>query len=157
MCIILFTGVLLTATSIATPDREDERLLTRVRVSPLRLREEDGPRGFSYQLRSRSTRGAANIHYAAGAVFRNARVARFMDRVPLEASSPSAGQDYRDEASPRSCLRERRGERGCAERYAYWYELHRRVHPGTVFQVYRAIIDEWVRGFLCIYFFLPEV
>ena len=93
-----------TVTLIATKTR-DERLLTQS-ASPS---EEDGPRGFSYQLRSRSTRGAANIHYAAERSFATRVSLDLWTWSPLEASSPSAGRDYRDGASPWSCPRESRG------------------------------------------------
>lgn len=74
-----------------------------------------------YQLRSRSTpppRGQHSLRLSSR-VFRNARVARFMDRP--RASRLSAGQDYRRQPSlPSSSEDDEEDTR------VYWYELHAR-------------------------------
>lgn len=81
---------------------------------PLQLVDSRGFSSINYAVGRRRRR---NIHYGSRAAFRNARVARFMDRP--RASRLSAGQDYRRQPS----WTERRVTR---IRGFYWYELHAR-------------------------------
>lgn len=101
-----------------TPPFPAHRPIHSVTTLPSHLQLVDS-RGFS-SINYAVGRRRRNIHYGSRAVFRNARVARFMDRP--RASRLSAGQDYRRQPSlPSSSKRRMTRIRGF-----YWYELHAR-------------------------------